>query len=73
MPPPGAVSTDGPTDKWEEADPGLTWEDYGPRPQVPKGYVLNEGTDYIPFDIRLPSGKMKPATHNDTQLCRSVR
>ena len=42
---------------------GTTWEDYGPRPQVPKGYVLNEGADYIPFDIRLPSGEMKPAKY----------
>ena len=50
-PPPGAVGTDGPSDEWEEADLGTTWEDYGPRPQVPKGYVLNEGADYIPFDI----------------------
>ena len=50
-PSPGAASADGPADEWEEADPGLTWEDYGPRPQVPKGYVLNEGADYIPFNI----------------------
>ena len=44
-------------------DTGVTWEDYGPRPQVPKGYVLNEGADYIPFDIRLPNGDMKPAKY----------
>ena len=31
--------------------------------QVPKGYTLNEGTDYIPFDIRLPSGEMKPTKY----------
>ena len=62
-PPPGAASTDGPADEWEEADPGVTWEDYGPRPQVPEGYKLNEGADYIPFDIRLPSGEMKPAKY----------
>ena len=58
--------TDGPpgsADEWAEADVGTTWEDYGPRPQVPKGYTLNEGTDYIPFDICLPSGKMKPAKY----------
>ena len=42
---------------------GTTWEDYGPRQQVPQGYVLNKGADYIPFDIRLPSGKMKPAKY----------
>ena len=60
---PGVTSTDGPADEWTETDPGTTWEDYGPRPQVPKGYVLNEGADYIPFDIRLPSGEMKPAKY----------
>ena len=62
-PSPGAASTDGPADEWEEADPGVTWEDYGPRLQVPKGYELNEGADYIPFDIRLPSGEVKPAQY----------
>ena len=25
--------------------------------------MLNEGVDYIPFDIRLPSGEMKPAKY----------
>ena len=58
-----AASSPGHSDGWPEADPGLTWEDYGPKPQVPKGYVLNEGADYIPFDIRLPSGEMKPAKY----------
>ena len=61
--PPGTASPSGRADEWPEADPGLTWEDYRPRPQVPKGYVLNEGADYIPFDIRLPSGEMKPAKY----------
>ena len=61
--PPGAAGADGPADEWEETDLGTTWEDYGPRPEVPKGYVLNEGADYIPFDIRLPSGKMRPAKY----------
>ena len=60
---PGADGTAGTSDEWEEADKGLTWEDYGPRPQVPQGYQLNEGADYIPFDIRLPSGKLKPAKY----------
>ena len=31
--------------------------------KVPEGYVLNEGADYIPFDIHLPSGEMKPAKY----------
>ena len=62
-PPPRAASTDGPADKWEKTDPGLTWEDYGPRPQVLTGYVLNEGADYIPFDIHLPNGEVKPAKY----------
>ena len=61
--PPGAAGADGPADEWEETDPGTTWEDYGPRPEVPKGYVLNEGADYIPFNIRLPSGEMWPAKY----------
>ena len=42
---------------------GTTWEDYGPRPQVPQGYTLNEGVDYVPFDICLPSSEMKPAKY----------
>ena len=60
---PRVDGSDGPADEWEETDQRVTWEDYGPRPQVPKGYVLNEGADYIPFDIRLPSGEMKPAKY----------
>ena len=62
-PSPGTDGADGHADEWQEADEGVTWEDYGPRPQVPQGYTLNEGADYIPFDIRLPSGKMKPAKY----------
>ena len=62
-PSPGADGPSGHADEWEEADPGLTWEDYGPKPQVPKGYTLNKGADYIPFNIRLPSGEMKPAKY----------
>ena len=61
--PPGTDGPPGSADKWPETDAGTTWEDYGPRPQVPKGYMLNEGVDYIPFDIRLPSGEMKPAKY----------
>ena len=61
--PSGTDGAIGPADKWEDADLGLTWEDYGPRPQVPKGYMLNEGADYVPFDIRLPSGEMKPTKY----------
>ena len=60
---PGTDGAAGPADKWVEADVGTTWEDYGPRPQVPQGYVLNKGADYVPFDIRLPSGEMKPAKY----------
>ena len=63
MAPPGTAGADGPANEWEEADKGTTWEDYGPRPQVLKGYTLNKGVDYIPFDIRLPSGEMKPAKY----------
>ena len=62
-PSPGADGIDGPADEWAEADQGTTWEDYGPRPQVLKGYKLNEGADYVPFDIRLPSGEMKPTKY----------
>ena len=61
--PSGADGSSGPADKWPEIDLGLTWENYGPRPQVPKGYTLNEGADYIPFDICLPNGEMKPAKY----------
>ena len=62
-PPPGADGPPGSADEWPEVDLGVTWEDYGPRPQVPKGYTLNKGADYVPFDIRLPSGEMKPAKY----------
>ena len=61
--PPGADGAAGPADEWEDADPGITWEDYGPRTQVPKGYTMNNGTDYIPFDIHLPSGAVQPAKY----------
>ena len=62
-PPPGTDGVTGSADEWEEANEGTTWEDYGPRPQVPKGYTLNEGADYVPFNILLPSGEMKPAKY----------
>ena len=58
--------TAGPDDKanaWEDANKGLTWEDYGLTPPTPKGFVLNDGADYIPFDIHLPRGKLKPAKY----------
>ena len=61
--PPGTDGVAGPANEWEEADVGTTWEDYGPRPQVLQGYTLNKGADYVPFDICLPSSKMKPAKY----------
>ena len=61
--PSGAAGSPGRADEWPEIDPGTTWEDYGPKPQVPKGYVLNEGADYVPFDIQLPNGEMKPTKY----------
>ena len=66
-PPPGADGPSGLAHEWLDADPGTTWETYGPRPKVPKGYTLNEGADYIPFDIQLPSGKTKPAQYIKTK------
>ena len=62
-PPPGVDGPSGSANEWPDVDPGTTWETYGPRLQVPKGYTLNEGADYIPFDIRLPSGEMKLAQY----------
>ena len=62
-PPPGVDGPSRPANEWEDADPGVTWETYGPRPEVPKGYTLNKGADYVPFNIRLPSGKMKLAQY----------
>ena len=58
-----ATTTDanGSADTWEDADPELTWADYGLPPA--KGFVLNDGLDYIPFDIRLPDGSYKPAKY----------
>ena len=62
-PPPGTDGVTGPANEWEETNEGITWEDYGTRPQVPEGYMLNEGADYVPFDICLSSGEMKPAKY----------
>ena len=62
-PSPRTDGDDGHADEWEETNKGVTWEDYGPKPEVPKGYVLNKGADYIPFDIRLPNGEVKPAQY----------
>ena len=50
-------------DEWEEANQGVTWEAYGPRLQIPQGYTLNKGADYIPFDICLLSSELKPAKY----------
>ena len=63
MPPPGVDGPSGLANEWLDVDLGTTWETYGPRPQVPKGYTLKEGADYIPFDICLPSGEMKLAQY----------
>ena len=63
VPPSGTDGATGPANEWPEVDLGTTWEDYGPRLQVPKGYMLNKGTNYVPFNICLPSGKMKPAKY----------
>ena len=59
--PPGAASTNGSADAWEDANQGVTWEDYGLPPA--KGFVLNDRLDHIPFNIRLPSGDYKPAKY----------
>ena len=57
------TSAGGSADEWVETDEGTTWEAYGLRLQVPEGYVRNEGGDYVPFDIRLLSGEMKPVQY----------
>ena len=59
--PSGVADTDGSADAWEDANQGVTWADYGLPPA--KGFVLNEGLDYVPFDIRLPNGDYKPAKY----------
>ena len=59
--PPGAAGTDDSPDTWEDANQGTTWEDYGLPPA--KGFVLNNGLDYIPFDIHLPNRDYKPAKY----------
>ena len=46
---------------WEDANQGVTWADYGLPPA--KGFVLNNGLDYVPFDICLPNGDYKPAKY----------
>ena len=42
---------------------GIAWEDYGPRSQIPPGYKLNKGANYIPFNIRLLSGELQPTKY----------
>ena len=59
----GANGATGTANKWEEANEGTTWEDYGPRPQVLLGFTLNKGANYVTFDIHLPSSKLKPAKY----------
>ena len=59
--PSGAADTNGSADTWEDANQGVTWADYRLPPA--KGFVLNEGLDYIPFDIRLPNRDCKPAKY----------
>ena len=57
-------NTAGPDDKanaWEEANQESTWEDYGLTPA--KGFILNDGMDYIPFNIHLPTGELEPAKY----------
>ena len=61
--PPGAASTDNQADEWEDANQGLTWEAYGNQSKVPPGFVLNDGVDYVPFKIQLPSGELKGAQY----------
>ena len=59
--PPGAACADGSPDTWEDANQGVTWEEYGLPPA--KGFILNDGLDYIPFNIHLPNGDYKPAKY----------
>ena len=59
----GADGADNDADKWEDANQGLTWEAYGRKPKVPEGFILNDGADYVPFEIRLPSGALKTAKY----------
>ena len=59
--PPGAAGADDSSNTWEDANQGVMWEDYGLPPA--KGFILNDGVDYIPFDIRLPNGDYKPAKY----------
>ena len=59
--PSGAADTNGSADTWEDANQGVTWADYGLPPA--KGFVLNDGLNYVPFNIRLPNGDCKPAKY----------
>ena len=55
-------SPDEQADEWEDANQGVTWEDYG-LSTVLKGFILNEGINYIPFNITLPGGATQPAKY----------
>ena len=57
----GAAGTDGSADAWEDANQGVTWADYRLPPA--KGFVLNDGLDYVPFNIHLLNGDYKPAKY----------
>ena len=59
--PSGAANTNDSANEWEDANQGVTWADYGLPPA--KGFILNKGLDYIPFNVRLPSGEYKPAKY----------
>ena len=57
----GTASIANEAETWEDANQGTTWADYGLSPV--KGFILNDGLDYIPFDIQLPNGDYKPAKY----------
>ena len=59
--PSGATGPDDKADTWEDANQESTWEDYGRAPA--KGFLLNDVVDYVPFDVRLPTGELKPAKY----------
>ena len=59
----GAAGPDNKANTGEDANEGLTWEDYGLTPPAPKGFILNNSLDYVPFNIHLPSGELNPAKY----------
>ena len=58
----GADGPDNEANPWVDANQESAWEAYG-QGATPKGFILNDGADYVPFNIHLPNSTLKPAKY----------